>query len=393
MPIKALETRDATFPRLGKIKKGAEKPKSGPGKDLDYFRFDTQREDVRRAIVDIYGNEPREIRVWLPYTEVEDNFDPWMKEYSSGGIKRMCDGEQQHVWQENGKIRSTNSGDDPIPCVRETTGCQCKQVAHLKVMVAELFGQGILGYFALETHSINDIINITGNLNAAYNLRPNLCGIPFILRRFTQSISTPRGESRVRTDKSLISIEPDPAWVQSQFTRMYQASMSLPSAQPAAAFHGGIENGGGYLLPSHHVSESESSGLPVASPIARAEYSNPGNIDRLGQILKICGLSNEVARKIRIGIFGADRSVKTYTDQEISDLRGAFYVEAVKNLECWNHYTHARNAWNAFVAENPCLEEDDDRAMFDAWMSEVMDRCDAMTADVEVEVEAEAVVA
>lgn len=400
MPIKSLETKDASFPRLGKIKKGAEKPKSGPGKDLDYFRIDTQRQDVRDAVLDVYGAEPRELRVWLPHSEVDENFDPWMKEYTGGSLERQCDGENQHVWMEGGKIKSVNQGCEPISCVRETTGCQCKQTAHLHVMIDELFRQGIVGYFAVETHSINDIITITSNLRAAYAMRPNLCGIPFILRRQMQSISTPRGENRVRTDKSLLSLEPDPSWVQAQLQRTYQAALRFGVGDHAIAHHstGATPGSGSYLLPGHYADEAASSGLPVASavvkPVPKAVYSNPDNVKRLGVMVStVLGLPNEDARRVRIGMMGSDRSVASYSQQEILELRAALFVERVKDFECWNHFTHARNAFKAFSAGK---EEWGDQELFDAWLAEAMERCDKVTtpaiaSGAELEVEAIAV--
>ena len=88
MPIAALTRTEAGFPRLGKIRKGDEKAGNRPGKDLDYFRVVTDRPGLADKVRELYGNEPKEIKVWLPYATPEENFDPWMKEYGSAGLKR-----------------------------------------------------------------------------------------------------------------------------------------------------------------------------------------------------------------------------------------------------------------------------------------------------------------
>jgi hypothetical protein len=385
MPINSLRRLDASFPRLGKIKKGGEKPKSGPGKDLDYFRFDTTAL-IQQKIQAIYGSEPRELRVWLPHSEIEQNFDPWMKEYSAGSLKRQCDGDQQHVWMEGNQIKSVSGGCQPLACVRETTGCECRRVAHLPVMIAELFAEGVIGYFALETHAINDILGITANLQAAYALRSNLCGIPFVLRRQMRNISTPRGDSRVRRDVSLISIEPDPAWVQAQFRRSYEESMRLYPSAEAAEFHSaGPSQGGGYLLPEHHqgsaaieVTSAAPSVLIKAEAAAAAESAK----SRIAGLLSICGLSNEVAKAIRLGLHG-DRSISTYTTADLDSLRDQFFVDWAKPLECWSDQATPAAAWLQFEESLPPWIEDSE--VFDLWVQFCLDLCDRGAA-VEVEV-------
>jgi hypothetical protein len=239
MPIAHLTTREANFPRLGKIRKGApqtknEKGKTVMGKDLDHFRLDSDRPHVMRKFQEVYGSEPREINVWLPYQTVQENFDPWMKEYTTGALKRQCDGNNQVIWLEGKSYKGIYNDDAPIPCAKKVgQSCKCKETGQLRVMIRELFQEGIIGYFDVETHSKWDIITLQSNLEAAYRLRPNLCGIPFVLRRSLSNISTPMEDKRVRTDKWLLTIEPDATWVQKQFQDMYQSAIG-ESAEPIA---------------------------------------------------------------------------------------------------------------------------------------------------------------
>lgn len=237
MPIAGLTTdRDASFPRLGKIRKGGVKTGNKPGKDLDYFRMDSDRPRVMDRFREIYGNEPKEINVWLPYSTVQECFDPWMKEYATGSLKRQCDGNNQVIWLEGKSYRGVYNDEAPIPCMKKIgKTCACKETGLLRVMVKELFQEGIIGYFDVETHSKWDIITLTSNLEAAYRLRPNLLGIPFVLRRSPQKISTPMGENnRSRVEKWLLTIEPDAAWVSKQFQDMYNNAISgTPASIPA----------------------------------------------------------------------------------------------------------------------------------------------------------------
>lgn len=287
MPIAHLTTREASFPRLGKFKKGA--PKEQGLKDLEYFRIDSDRDRVVQRFREAYGNEPKELRVWLPYPTVEENFDAWMKEYGTGSLKRMCNGSEQVMWLEGASYKGVHNDDAPIPCVRKQGGkCGCKETALLKVMVIELFEQGIIGYFDVETHSKWDILTIQSNLEAAYRLRPNLCGIPFVLRRTPNNISTPRGETRSRTEKWLLSIEPDATWVSKQFQDMYQqaiagnAAASLPS------------------VPSFSLPEAveEESGAIAVEIVEEPQYLSKTSSEAIWKAAKAVGHTPESAKEI-----------------------------------------------------------------------------------------------
>jgi len=229
MPIKRLQT-EASFPRIGTLRKGAPKtdPKR-PGKDLTYFRFDTQDPEAAADFLAVYGPEPASINVYLPYDAPDANFQAWQEEYQAGGLVHRCDGETMTVHLVLGGRYST----DPAPCpyatgekVRTKDAPGCKPVGRLSVIIPELRR---FAYVTVGTTSINDIMELSANLSAAYALRGTLQGIPFILTRRPEKISTPTDAGgRARREKWMLHIEPDPAWVRLQLAGMRRRALQLP---------------------------------------------------------------------------------------------------------------------------------------------------------------------
>lgn len=222
MPIKSLQSnRQAQFPIIGKLRKGSPQvEKNGKkvmGRDLGHFRFDSDDAAASSAFVAAYGEQPKTLKVLLPFATVEQNFQAWMEEYTSGGLKRRCDGENQVFHRDE----RGNGVTVPTACEKSCgRSCLCKQVGRLYVIVPEL---ARLAYVVVETHSIYDIIQLTENLQAAFVLRGNLAGVPFVLSRRGREISTPNPSDpgkRFRTKKSLLFIEPDPEWVQRKLIAM-----------------------------------------------------------------------------------------------------------------------------------------------------------------------------
>lgn len=211
MPIKRLQQSAASFPIIGKLRKGDKKPNGNqPGKDLEYFRFDTDDADAMKKFSEAYGNEPKAITVYLPFHTIEENFTSWQEEYSAGGLKHRCDGETCVIWQKpDGKYSH-----EPKPCPGG-----CKAVGRLTVIIPELMR---FAYVSVETHSINDIMQLDRNLLAAFAPTGDLAGIPFLLIRRLVSISTPSGDGgkRVRRSKALLFLEPHPEWVQVKLLEM-----------------------------------------------------------------------------------------------------------------------------------------------------------------------------
>lgn len=215
------------FPRLGKLRKGGEKPQIGnrPGAELEYFRFTSENPAIVGAFHEAYGTQPAMLRVYLPYPSVEMNFSTWKEAWAAGGLVHRCDGETCQIWRTpDGKYSQV-----PKPCPGG-----CKEVGRLEVILPELITAGFVGYVTLETHSLHDLMNITATLEAVRQSvqdRPNgLQGIEFVLRRKKERISTPDGKGgRTSREKWLVSIEPVPSWAQ---TYLAMASSTLAIEAP-----------------------------------------------------------------------------------------------------------------------------------------------------------------
>ena len=221
MPIKGLTDRGApTFPKIGDIRKGAKKtdPKR-PGPDLTYFRFAsiTGEEEVAALFAEIYGDEPREINVFLPFDETSRNFEAWMERHTASALQCRGDGETAFLWREKGKMQHA-----PKKCPSPRCA-DCVETGRLKIIVPELKR---LAYVTVHTTSIWDIIELTANLDALRKLTGNgVKGIPLVLKRRPRSISTPTKDGSVRREKWLLSIEADPRWVKAQLAAMERAAL------------------------------------------------------------------------------------------------------------------------------------------------------------------------
>jgi hypothetical protein len=196
MPIKGLTNRKPKFPRLGIIRKGAEKKQGKPGEDLSYFRFDAPKSTLDE-LKNFYGEQPSSLRVFLPHHDTSSNFPCWMEEWFQSRMSRRCDGDNQLIWFNNGAYSK-----EPKPC--EAPSCQCKEVGRFQVILPELKR---LGYFEVQTHSKWDILGLNENLEAVYQSLGSLRGVPMVLSRKEREVSIPRNGSRTKVTKYLLDIE------------------------------------------------------------------------------------------------------------------------------------------------------------------------------------------
>ncbi len=230
MPIVGLtDRRRSRYPEVGVIRKGEKKPESGnkPGKDLSYFRMDTQDASVQKLWDELYPKEPRELIITLPHRTVEENFSVWKEEWIASGLAHRCDGKfmvQQRDKQ--GEMVMFSDGDQK-PC---PGGCSI--AGRLSAILPQMRRLSTVMVF---TSSKWDVINLTDNLNALYDIKQNLMGIPIILRRVLKSISTPRGNGkRARSKSWLLQLEAAPGYVAAELE--YRAHEALPRVHlPAIA--------------------------------------------------------------------------------------------------------------------------------------------------------------
>lgn len=215
------------FPRLGKLRKGDERPENGkaPGKDTDHFRFDSPDAATADAFAAAYGPDPALLHVFLPYPTPEENFATWKEAWVAGGLSHRCDGVTCTIW----RTKDGRYSREPKPCPGG-----CKEVGRLELVLPELIKAGWVGYVTMETHSNHDLRNIQAALNQAYaGKRKDLRGIEFTLCRVKQEISTPTADGgRARREKWLVYLYPSVKWAQLQLALSQAQALQLPA--PAA---------------------------------------------------------------------------------------------------------------------------------------------------------------
>ncbi len=235
------------FPNLGRLRKGGEKQNGQYGKDLTYFRFTSERDEIVKAFTDAYGPQPAALHVYLPYANLDDNFAAWKEHWVAGGLQHRCDGETCVIWLDkaSGKYQNT-----PRACPGG-----CDEVGRLTVILPELLRAGYVGYVTLETHSLHDIMDITASLLAVSEARTGnalgLRGIEFILRRKPEQISTPgwgdNKRQRQRVEKWLVSIEPVPTWAETALQLVATPPAGLLAA-PVATTSGFVDQATGEIV-------------------------------------------------------------------------------------------------------------------------------------------------
>lgn len=257
MPIIGLTDRQAAFPQIGTLRKGAPKPEKGPGKDLKHFRFDADDDATRALFEETYGTEPRQVEIYLPYHTTEENFQAWKEHWVAGGLQHRCDGSTCVRWRKPGGDYS----DTPQPCPGG-----CKQVGRLMVIIPALKR---FAYVSVLTTSIHDIIELNENLLALEMMRGSLQGVPLILSRKPRQISMPSKDGgRVRVEKWLLSIEAKPAWVQIQLAAMDRQALALPgSSLPALASTRHVDISTGEIIDGD-VDEDDEIEMPEQQPAA-----------------------------------------------------------------------------------------------------------------------------
>lgn len=246
MGIKGMTDRGLALPQIGQIRKGGKKEKRVKdgreyevmGKDLGYFRveFDEQEKKAAEDFAAAYGPQPAALRIILPFDDIDRMWDAWYEAYTAGRMVARSDGEYIIYQLDNkGDIIVQNWHDrngNKVPHPRDGiagndykgNAVKFKAVGRLKVIVPEL---ARAAYLVVMTSSLHDISNISDQLAAFKQLNNGrIAGIPLILRRRPKSISVPKPDgTRVRMNKSLLSIEADPQWVRAKLTHLNALAM------------------------------------------------------------------------------------------------------------------------------------------------------------------------
>jgi len=240
MPIIGLTDRGLAFPEIGQLRKGAPKNEQGyVGKDLNYFRvtFDEAETAAAATFKRVYGEQPKEVNIVLPFDDIDRVWEAWLECYTAGRMVARADG-QRYIYRVNPQTGEmvVKNGEPFTPykdgeVVAEIiTGnkkeqLKCKPTGRLKVVIPELQR---LAYVTVLTTSINDIGNISAQLEAIKKINGGrIVGIPLVLRRRPKKISTPdKDGKRARRLKYMLSIEADPEWVKAKLLEV--KSLALP---------------------------------------------------------------------------------------------------------------------------------------------------------------------
>lgn len=221
MPIENLTTRDTLVPRypiLGKFHKGGPKDAEGRvGEDLDYFRFvgapGKQKEEIEAAVLKIYGPEPDSLDVRFPLPTMEDVFGSWREAYTQSRLLRLrCNGKEWVYWIEGHQVCR---GRKPCPLEyfdpdNRCPNCPVGPVGRLSIYLEPVWRAGFIGLITVETHSINDLIELGG---ALISYEP-LTGKVFRLFRRPKTVGAPlvKQNRRIAVEKSLLGLELQRDW-------------------------------------------------------------------------------------------------------------------------------------------------------------------------------------
>lgn len=239
--IRPKEAVEARLHEIGRVFKGSKKrdrEKNGKsyqimGEDLDYFRFepaestkllpapsgdDSLYDYLAQQWVNL-GFELKAISVQFLYEDVASNFDHeynelWARVGNAERCTRRCNGETVVLSLDGKKLSreplacSAAVGDDECPL-------GCKPVGRLKFVIP---GLGYMGLVVMTTHSIYDILELSGNL-AFYDGK--LAGLPFNLCRSERSVI----HDGMGMKKSLCHLAIDPRFGQAFMAAAPKAAM------------------------------------------------------------------------------------------------------------------------------------------------------------------------
>jgi hypothetical protein len=256
MPIKGLTDRGLSFPEIGQIRKGIKETRTRQDgstytvpKDLEFFRveFDQREQESAIKFVQVYGREPKEINIILPFDEIERCWDAWLEAYTAGRMVARSDGERFVYWVDTatGDVKVKNGEPETPYKDGQVVGHDYQgkdvfavPVGRLKVIIPELARAAFL---TVHTTSIHDIDNLSQQLGAFKRLNNGVIkGIPLVLRRRPKKISIPAIDGqRTRMEKWLLSIEADPDWVKAKLVEV--KSLALPEAEELLLPEGPVE--------------------------------------------------------------------------------------------------------------------------------------------------------
>lgn len=265
MPVD-LQSDELGFPELGRIRLGATRQKTrGDGTTVDYpVEMDHFVMKDAPSLIPLYGEQPKELLVTLPYTERDRNFRVYYEEFRRGGLYCQGDGDRitwmvdpgesgEVVVRDGMAIRDFVDGDTPrtegevIPCPGYDRDmyprcANCRLRGLLFVIVRDprnprQFANSRLGYYRISTGSVRNVRDyLTPSLNTIARLASymgrDMSGIPLILRRVPGNVTFTNDKGqRGQTTKYFLQFEADPAWVQAAGIAMADNAIAGPNGE------------------------------------------------------------------------------------------------------------------------------------------------------------------
>jgi predicted RNA-binding Zn-ribbon protein involved in translation (DUF1610 family) len=204
--------RNLPIPVFAMVKKGAEKPERGVGKNLDHFRFDWSDLRAEKLFNELYGiDNQHELLIKVLGSEVDSVLDSSYRLYKQNGtLDRKCDG---------CTILRSMQGLEGKPCVctpalrdsddaNERRG-QCSPKAYFRFILPELCqALGYLGQFVLITGSKYEMRDMATVLFNVKESSGKLVGQPFLLRRVEVEYDTMRDGKPTKKKEFNVEIVP-----------------------------------------------------------------------------------------------------------------------------------------------------------------------------------------
>jgi len=247
MPIKDLQKRVPMLKRGGIIRLGYKEKKIVNDKEI-WYPVAADHFVLKDApdLTELYGPQPRLLNVLFPFDDIDRVFQAWHQRWRAGGLQCRGDGDtvQYAVDPNTGRVLvrdgqalqaftcngETFKNGDLVPCpgLAHDLYPKCKECSPNALLILLIREKPRLVYYQLATTSKHNIVKLTGQLEFLRRSAGRLTGIPLILELRPEEISTPSGDGgkRVRRTKYLLSLEPDPQWVQALLTA--QQAEALP---------------------------------------------------------------------------------------------------------------------------------------------------------------------
>lgn len=250
MTTRGYKRRQARFPEIGAIRKGAPKTERGyVGEDLTYFRVEFDAEDplhdhMENIFRNQYGDEPKQIDVLLPFPTVDENFTASREAYLASGMVfrgSFWPDENDDYWVDyridldtGERFFPENEKFDPWSPIGEYEGKKKKKTpilvkprGRLRVIIPIL---NRLAFLTLRTGSTWDINFLDEQLRAIEYFQGNLTCIPLQLRRRPMQVSFIDDGERKKVEKWLVSIEANPSWVEQKLIETQSSTLPMIQA-------------------------------------------------------------------------------------------------------------------------------------------------------------------